>query len=193
MKMPEWQLIILHGYAQQYQGSNMGANGMVSSSVLISVVAGIAMCVSPNLLLAQEKVELPPNPDQRFQFERQAKGYLRLDKKTGETSFCRQVINELICELAIEERNILHEEIADLQNQLVALQEKLDAIGMDNPPTERPKIEIPNPETKEGMGSERDNIEREVDRAIEVTKHTMRKLFEAVKELQKEFENESLN
>ena len=129
--------------------------------------------------------------DDRFQIEQVGAGFVRLDKNTGETSFCRNVGDKLVCTLAIEERKALHKEIADLQNKLAALSEKNEVPAKDKELLARPKNDVPNPSRGPLQGTESesqsDQIEREMDRAFDVTKKTMRKLFKAVKELQKEF------
>jgi hypothetical protein len=158
----------------------------------ISILVGLALTMPgttiiffPSVALSQEEVEIPADPDLRFHFEREGDGIVRLDRKTGETSFCRRVIDDLVCKLAIEERNTLHNEIADLQNEVTALREKLKALPNGEP---RPKEDVPDTSLRDRSGDDRDKIEREMDRAIEITKQALRKLYMTMKELQREFE-----
>jgi hypothetical protein len=158
--------------------------------ILLSFVLpalGLALFLPPSIGLGQEAVDIPANPDLRFQLEREGDGYVRLDKKTGETSYCRRVNDKLVCTLAIEERDTLHQEIADLQNQVAALREELKALPNAEP---RPKEDVPDTSLKDNSGSERDKIEQEMDRAIDLTKQALRKLYTAMKELRKEFEDD---
>jgi hypothetical protein len=169
----------------------MRAKWFFSPGIMVLTMMSTAALLAPYNASAQEKMTPPPNPDQRFQIERQANGFVRLDKKTGETSYCRMVIDSFVCTLAIEERDTLHNEITALQNKLAALQGKLDVARGDEPNQRRPKDDVPDPGIDDGAGLDQDKIEKEMDRAIEFTKHTMRKIFKAVKELQKEFEEDS--
>ncbi len=97
---------------------------------------------------------------------------------------------DIVCKLAVEERDALHLAITELQNRISALQGKLDQIPGDSSELRRPQKEIPDPNVGEKSGAGRDEIEKEVDRAIDLTKHIMRKLFKAVKELQKDLQRE---
>ncbi len=154
----------------------------------IAAILSAAALFSPAASLGQEKT-----PDQRFQIERDGNGFVRLDKKTGETSFCRRVNDALVCRLAVEERDALHLEISELQGKLTAEKEKLAALddtGSSNQPQARPKDDVPDTSQREGAGSENDEFEQEMDRALDITKRTVRKLFNVVKELRKEFGNE---
>ncbi len=151
------------------------------------------MCLTPASSEGQEKIEIPSNPDQQFHFERSGKGFVRLNNKTGETSFCRQVLDDIVCSLGVEERDALHSEIVELQNIIAALKGKLDQIQGDSPQILRPENKVPDPKFREGGGSGRDKIEKEVDRAIDIARQTMRMLFKAVKELQREFARESFD
>ncbi len=151
----------------------------------IAAVIAVSTAFSVSQLNAQNTTNDTEKSNSRFQLEREGDGFVRIDRKTGETSYCRRVNSSLICKLAIEEREGFHDEIASLQSQLGSAKEKLDAIGEKDP--DRPHADIPDPKTHDDAGSERDKIERELDQALEITKFTVRKLFGLVKELQKEY------
>ncbi|MCF6322027.1 MAG: hypothetical protein L3J32_09700 [Rhizobiaceae bacterium] len=165
------------------------------SPVLCTLVIFTAMTMAVTATsFGQENTQssetAPVSPGQRFQIEREGNGFVRLDKKTGETSFCQTVNDVLVCRLAVEERDTLHREISDLQNKLTAEKEKLAALdetGSSQQSQVRPKDGVPDTSKREGAGSERDEFEQEMDRALDITRRTMRKLFSAVKELRKEF------
>ena len=162
----------------------------IFATIALVGVIGAGIFPAPINSIAQEKIENPPTSDGRFHFEREGNGFVRLDKNSGETSFCRRIGDNLICSLAIEERDTLHSEIVNLQNKLAAAREKLDAVAATDPTLPRPKEKVPDLSSKDSTGPDRDNIEKEVDRAFEITRKTVRKLFDVVKELQKEFEDE---
>lgn len=171
----------------------MDVNRFNPARISILAISFSLMCLTPGLSVGQKNVDRQSNLDRQFHFQPSGEGFVRLNKTTGETSFCRLVVDDIVCRLGIEERDALHSEIDELQNTIAKLQGRLDRIGENSPQLQRPKNNVPNPEFSEDGGSERDKIEKEVDRAIDITKLTMRKLFEAVKELQKEFEQGSVD
>lgn len=160
----------------------------------IAKTTGIALLsvflIFPLAAIGQEDADSTTNTGSRFSIERDGEAFVRLDKKTGETSYCRSTNNNLICKLAIEERDTFHEEISSLQKELSAAQEKLDAIGDEQHSELRPRDDVPDTTQDENAGSGNDKFERELDKAMDITKLTMRRLFKIVKELQKEFGDE---
>jgi len=165
----------------------------------LSILATIAaVTMLPASAGGQENSEMPANPDKRFQIIQQDDFFVRLDKKTGETSLCRKVIDSLACSPSVEQRDSFHAEIAELQKKLAALREQQDAQrditepGKSEASPPEPKLDIPDPNSEESTGLDRDKFEQEMDKAIDITKQAMRKLFQAVKELQKEFEKEDV-
>jgi len=161
------------------------ANFSIVSVVLLTIVIAF-----PGLSLSQEKAQTDTVQTKNYQLERHKNGFVRLERNSGKTSFCRPVGEDFVCKLAVEERDALHLEISELQNRIAALQGKLDQISSDSSQLQRPLKEVPDPKVEEKSGAGRDEIEKEFDRAIDLTKHTMRKLFKAVKELQKEMQKE---
>jgi hypothetical protein len=162
----------------------------VPSFSIASAVSFTLIVAFPNLSFAQDNGQTDTVTGQNYQLERHENGFVRLDRSSGKTSFCRPVGEDIVCKLAVEERDALHLEISELQNKIAALQGKLDQIPGDSSQLQRPPKEVPDPNVGENSGAERDEIEKEVDRAIDLTKHTMRKLFKAVKELQKDLQKE---
>ena len=164
-------------------------NRVPNISIALAVVFTTIVAV-PGLSLGQKNVQPKTIPDQNYQLERHKDGFVRLDKSSGKTSFCRPVGEDIVCKLAVEEREALYSAITELQNKIAALRGKLDQIPGDSPQLQRPLKEVPDPNVGEKSGAGRDEIEKEFDRAIDLTKYTMRKLFKAVKELQKEMQKE---
>ena len=157
----------------------------------IGTAIALALIVAdPIFSLAQDSKLTDVSPEKNYQLERHKNGFMRLDRSSGKTSFCHPVGENTVCKLAVEERDALYLEITELQNKVAALQGKLDQISKDSSQLRRPLKKVPDPSINENSGAGRDEIEKEVDRAIDLTKHTMRKLFRAVKELQKDMEKE---
>ncbi len=165
----------------KYLSPNFG----IATAVPFTIIVAFA-----NLSFGQENGQTDTVPDKNYQLERHENGFVRLDRRSGKTSFCQPVGEDIVCKLAVEERDALYLEISELQNKIAALQGKLDQIPGDSSQLRRPLKEIPDPNVGEKSGAGRDQIEKEVDRAIDLTKHTMRKLFKAVKELKKDMEKE---
>ena len=140
-------------------------------------LAGLITLAIPQTVLGQEKSDSTAQFENRFQIEKQADGFVRLDKKTGETSFCRQISDNLVCKLAIEERDAFHQEIADLQGKLDKSHKNQQV---------RPDKNVPDTSHDEFAGMDKDKFERELDDAMDITKMTVRRLFKMVQELQKE-------
>ncbi len=143
-------------------------------------LAGLTALAFPYTVHGQEKSNSTTPYEDRFQIEKQADGFIRLDKKTGETSYCRQTGNNLVCKLAIEERNAFHREIAELQNKLDKSRKNLQI---------RPDKDVPDSNHDELAGIDKDKFERELDDAMDITKMTVRRLLKMVQELQKELGN----
>ena len=156
------------------------------NNITALLAAGMMLASYPQLATGQEKSENVPNSSDRYQIEMQADGFIRLDKRTGETSFCRQVSDNLVCKMAIEERDTFHKEITSLQNQLAENQKNQKA-GPDNDQAiKRPDKDVPDTRHDEFAGMDKDKFERELDTAMDITKLTVRRLFNMVKELQQE-------
>lgn len=168
----------------------MPSQTLFKNKILLIAALSVSMGVLQAPALAQDTTKSPTS-DARFQIEKDGNGFVRLDRKTGETSYCKQISGRLICKLALEERNVFHKEITALQDEIATLQKKVDLKTEDHSDI-RPSKKVPKPGTKEGMG-ESDLFEEELDRAMDITKKTMRKLFNVVKDLQKDFEERDTN
>ncbi len=142
----------------------------------LALVGLIAFAI-PQIAQGQDKPNSTTPFENRFQIEKQADGFVRLDKKTGETSFCRQIGDNLVCKLAIEERDAFHREIAELQGKLDKSHKSQQI---------RPNKDVPDTSHDELAGIDKDKFERELDDAMDITKLTVRRLFKMVQELQKE-------
>ncbi|HET7680488.1 MAG TPA: hypothetical protein VFK79_10180 [Xanthobacteraceae bacterium] len=73
------------------------------------------------------------NTEARFTFSRMNDGYVRLDNRTGQVSFCSKRSVGWTCQLAPEDRGVLENEIARLQEENVALKKEFLARGLPLP------------------------------------------------------------
>jgi hypothetical protein len=73
------------------------------------------------------------NAEGRFTFSRMNEGYVRLDNRTGQVSFCSKRAVGWTCQLAPEDRGVLENEITRLQEENASLKKELLAHGMPLP------------------------------------------------------------
>ncbi len=60
-----------------------------------------------------------------YQLEKSAKGYVRMDTRTGEMSICEEKWGELVCRVAADERTAVQDEIERLQTELETLEKRI--------------------------------------------------------------------
>jgi hypothetical protein len=77
--------------------------------------------------------------ESRYQLERTAEGYVRLDTATGTMSLCREEGDQLICQMATEDREALEDRIDALADRIAALEDRTPGAGgrTDLRPAER--------------------------------------------------------
>lgn len=85
--------------------------------IMLAALAAIA--ASP--VLAQEDVE-------RYQLERTADGYVRLDTTTGRMSICQETGGQLVCRAAVEEHEAYERDVGTLHERLDALEERVASL-----------------------------------------------------------------
>lgn len=66
--------------------------------------------------------------DDRYAIERTEDGYVRLDTRTGQTSLCSEQSGQLVCRLAVDDREALQDDLDALQERLAAVEERLSAL-----------------------------------------------------------------
>ena len=81
----------------------------------------------------------PDDADGRFTFSRMNDGYVRLDNRTGQVSFCGKRNVGWTCQLAPDDRGALENEIARLQEENVTLKRDLLGRGLPLPGTVKPE------------------------------------------------------
>lgn len=65
---------------------------------------------------------------ERYQLERTADGYVRLDTTTGRMSICQETGGQLVCRAAVEEREAYEHDFATLQERLETLETRVAAL-----------------------------------------------------------------
>ncbi len=134
---------------------------------------------------------LPPI-EQRFQIEPRDGGYVRLDRQTGQISFCAFEKDRLACRVAAEEREAyeglmatLDDKLRKLEQQVAALEAGRDGDSFDLPPDKLPKEDV-DPDQKREMG----DAEAELNKALVIAEQAIRRFFEVVKDLRQDWEKQ---
>jgi hypothetical protein len=117
---------------------------------LLLMVAGFMLAVPT--VLAQSSNE--NGDDKRYTLNRVDDGYLRLDGRTGQVSFCGQRSVGWACQMLPDERSVLEAEIARLQRDNAELKRELitrnlplpEMMKPDTPPTkpQEPSLQLPS-------------------------------------------------
>jgi hypothetical protein len=79
------------------------------------------------------------NTEGRYTFSRMQDGYLRLDNRTGQVSFCSKRTVGWTCQLAPEDRGVLENEIARVQEENATLKKELLTRGLPLPGAMKPE------------------------------------------------------
>ena len=83
------------------------------------IITTTVLLLSSGSVLAQSATD-----PARFQLERTEKGFIRLDKQTGDVSFCREEASGLTCRLAADERKAFEQELDALDKRVTQLETK---------------------------------------------------------------------
>ena len=121
------------------------------------------------------------NSERRFTFDRMNEGYVRLDNRTGQVSFCSKRSLGWTCQLASEDRGALENEIARLQEENVSLTREFLARGLPLPGSIKSDPPIGPSERPSSLQSDL-NIER----MKVMVENTWRRLVDMISALQKE-------
>lgn len=85
---------------------------------IVAVFAATAMSLAGAQVFAQDGAD-------RFTLEKTEKGYVRMDRRTGEMSLCEERSGQLVCKLAADERAAFQDETERLEAALEALEERV--------------------------------------------------------------------
>ena len=106
------------------------------------IIAGFVLVVEP--AFAQSSSE--NGDDKRYTLNRVDDGYLRLDGRTGQVSFCNQRSVGWACQTVPDERDALEAEIARLQRENAALKRELIARNLPLPDMVKPDTPAAKPQ-----------------------------------------------
>lgn len=137
----------------------------------------VVIAVIGTIALAQNSENSP----ERYSIEKRDGGTVRVDKKTGEVSFCKTVNSSVICRIGADERSAYETEIESL-NQRIAVLEKSAEHSLSK--TKRPSEKVP------GIAREQSRLDKEFNRAMDFAETAMRRFFGIVQNLKKDFQGE---
>jgi hypothetical protein len=86
--------------------------------IIATVVAAIALSLAWAQVSAQEDTD-------RYTLEKTDRGYVRMDRRTGEMSLCEERSGQLVCKLAADERAAFQDDTERLEAAIEALEERI--------------------------------------------------------------------
>lgn len=82
-------------------------------------LASVILASGTSAVMAQDV----PKSD-RYQLEKLQNGFIRLDRQTGDVSYCRQEQTDIVCRMAADERKAFEEELDQLTRRVEALEKQ---------------------------------------------------------------------
>ena len=107
---------------------------------------------------------------ERYQLERTPHGYVRLDTVTGKMSICQEQRGQLMCKVAVEERQAYDREVGSLEDRIVALEDRVAAL-------------------EGGTSAERLPSDEEFEQTMGYMEKFFRRFMGIVKDLERDFGN----
>jgi hypothetical protein len=155
----------------------------------IMIRPGIAVALAVVLLAAAAPADeaAPDTAGGRYVFSKQADGFLRLDTQSGAVALCSQQAVGWACKAAPEDRTVLENEIARLQNENGALKQELLSRGLALPSGVAPEPSG----AQNGESSVRLPSDADIDRVIAFFGRVWQRFVEAVEHAQKQVFNKS--
>jgi hypothetical protein len=155
----------------------------------IMIRPGVAVAFAVILLAAPASTEeaAPDTAGGRYVFSKQADGFLRLDTQSGAVALCSQQPVGWACKAAPEDRTVLENEIARLQNENGALKQELLSRDLALPSGVAPEPSG----AQNGESSVRLPSDADIDRVIAFFGRVWQRFVEAVERAQKQVFNKS--
>lgn len=149
-------------------GIDMLRKKLVLGVVIVGVVGTIALAQTSD------------NSSDRYSIEKRDGGTVRVDKKTGEVSFCDVKNSNVVCRIGADERAAYEVEIESLNNRIALLEKKVEH-SLSR--TKRPEEGVP------GIPREQSRLDKEFDRAMDFAETAMRRFFKIVQDIKKDFQS----
>ena len=130
-----------------------------------------ARLIAPAVLIAIATMPALAQDVERYRLERTDEGFVRIDTATGSTSLCREHDGQLVCRMAVEERDAYDGSIEALQERVDALEDRIAALEDGTSAAELPD-------------------EQEFEQTLSYMERFFRRFMGIVKDLEKDMESE---
>jgi hypothetical protein len=127
----------------------------------------------------------------RFEIREHGDGFVRLDRQTGELSYCTVGESGLACRVAAEEREAYQQALAEIEERLARLEEQ--SAGNDGGVTGTTQSKRQDrfvPDAAPPSDPETGAAERELDRAMNLAERAMQRFFAVIREWQRDLGGE---
>lgn len=131
---------------------------------------------------ADAETKAAEKADGRFTFSRIDDGYVRLDNRTGQVSFCSKRTVGWTCQLAPDDRGVLENEIGRLQEENASLKRNLLANGLPLPGS----MKADPPVVQQNERTLAPPSDPNIDRMKVIVEKAWRRLVEFISTLQKD-------
>ena len=131
----------------------------------------------------------------RFDIREHGGGFVRLDRQTGELSYCTIGESGLACRVAAEEREAYQQALAEFEERLARLEKQStgnDGSATGTTQSKRQDRFVPDvaPPSDPETGPETGTAERELDRAMNLAERAMQRFFAVIREWQRDLGGE---
>jgi hypothetical protein len=150
----------------------------------------------PQMVQAQETAVDGNQPATgRFEIREHGVGFVRLDRQTGELSYCTIGESGLACRIAAEEREAYQQALAEFEERLARLEKQSTGNDSGVTGTTRSKRQdrfVPDaaPPSDPETGPDTGTAERELDRAMNLAERAMQRFFAVIREWQRDLGGE---
>jgi cell division protein FtsB len=152
----------------------------ISLAVVVVLVSVAVPAVAQTKVEGQKQAEAHAQPPARYAFNPVNDGFLRLDKVSGQVSFCSPTSAGWACQAVPEDRAALEKEIARLQDEVTGLKQQV-ATFRDPPP--RPPANLARPSEQSDKAAE---LRADLARAKAAMQNAWQSVVDMIKGFQKD-------
>jgi hypothetical protein len=152
---------------------------MIRTALVAFIVVGLSVAAAA----VRAQSAPPESDDNRYTFNRADDGFLRLDGRTGQVSFCSRRPVGWACQAVPDERAALEAEIARLQGDNALLKKELLTRNLPLPKQVKPD---PPPVAKNDEPRLNLPSDADIDKVVNFVEKVWRRLVEMIVALQKE-------
>ena len=142
----------------------------------------VALAMVGAVVLAQSR-QTGEVSDERYSVNEQDGGIVRVDKISGQVSFCDVKKSNVICRLGADERDAYEDELERLGERIAMLEKRVEQSPAK---IDRPKKIVP------GIRRTESEFDKELDRAMDFAESAMRRFFGMVHNLKKDFDGDKI-